>query len=115
MVDSSAYTLLDQQQGGLTDSQKDAIARRRRKVDMAYGQGTYDQAVGKVKPHRCARHLDDALMSIQHLEFLKGMGTFVSCLFSETGKEPIRIYNDSPMFDHVRELGRLEAQSKKDP
>ncbi|KAH6589409.1 hypothetical protein BASA50_010063 [Batrachochytrium salamandrivorans] len=85
------------------------IAQRRLKMDMIAGEGAYDRLSAQVKPHRCARYLDDILSSFQKFEFLPAMGTFLACMTSNVGQEPPRLYTDSPMFNQISELDRLKS------
>ncbi|KAG0234682.1 hypothetical protein BGW42_006302 [Actinomortierella wolfii] len=44
----------------------------------------------KVKPHRCAKHLEDMLNAMANLEVDNQFQIFVDCMKAEPGNEPPR-------------------------
>ncbi|KAG0257297.1 hypothetical protein DFQ27_005203 [Actinomortierella ambigua] len=45
---------------------------------------------GKVKPHRCAKHLEDLLNAMVSFEVNNQFQIFVDCMKAEPGNEPPR-------------------------
>ncbi|KAL2919421.1 hypothetical protein HK105_201066 [Polyrhizophydium stewartii] len=83
----------------LTKKERLMIEQSRRRVDAMFGPGAYERGRARIKPHRCARHLDDVMHGINHLEFGKPVWAFLRCMASTPGSEPPRVYSDSPVFD----------------
>ena len=95
----------------MEDSQTLSPEAQKRKeiVDAKYGAGTYEKAIKKINPHRCAFHLNEVFHGIRHRNFdlldadFATIGTFFTCMFSEKGQEPPRKYPEAKSFlDHVQ-------------
>ncbi|KAI8927619.1 hypothetical protein BC831DRAFT_451583 [Entophlyctis helioformis] len=110
---ADAPTMPDTDAEGYTAEQRSMIERRRRMTDAMYGPGAYDRAIAKVKPHRCARHLDDIFEGARQAQFdVSGpLGNFLRCLWSSPGNEPPRLYPDSVPFN----LSTPRAQWSQSP
>ena len=74
------------------------IAKRREMVDSKYGAGSYDRAIKKIQPHRCAPHLNEVFYGIRNHLDLSTIGNFVQCIMSEPGSEPKRQYPNHISF-----------------
>ena len=59
-----------------------------RTVEQKFGPGSYENAIAKVKPHRCAKHFEAALDKWWHGHW-DGMSIFWDCLSSTPGNEPV--------------------------
>ncbi|KAJ3304319.1 hypothetical protein HDV03_002934 [Kappamyces sp. JEL0829] len=61
------------------------IAKKKAATDVKFGPGAWEEMQGKMKPHRCARHLDDFVHGVTaHLD-PRPLGLLVKCFFtSET-------------------------------
>lgn len=78
-------------------TQEELIRIRKAVVEAKYGVGAYEKATKKIQPHRCARHLDDVMHGLTHWD-ANPIAVFFSCLFSQKGNEPQRMYPDSDPF-----------------
>jgi hypothetical protein len=74
------------------------ISKRREMVDSKYGAGSYDKAIKKIQPHRCAPHLNEVFYGIRHHLDFSTIGNFIECIMSESGKEPERNYPNHITF-----------------
>jgi hypothetical protein len=79
-------------------------AKRKEMVDAKYGAGTYDKAILKLNPHRCAPHLNEIFYGVgNHWDF-GTIGTFFKCMVSEKGQEPPRKYPQAQSFlDEIKQ------------
>ncbi|KAI8901086.1 hypothetical protein BC833DRAFT_617971 [Globomyces pollinis-pini] len=71
---------------------------RREKLDSLYGYGTFQKNMENIKPHRCARYMDDFFFGMSNHLDITPLGTWVKCTISSPGNEPPRKYPNSPHF-----------------
>ncbi|KAI8805347.1 hypothetical protein BJ742DRAFT_775282 [Cladochytrium replicatum] len=77
---------------GSSERKLSDLELRRLRVDQQFGVGAFDEAMKKMRPHRCNAHLEDFFDSVVSMDRVwEGFSLFVKCMGSQKGQEPSRI------------------------
>ncbi|KAJ3259394.1 hypothetical protein HK103_002297 [Boothiomyces macroporosus] len=80
------------------------IQKQREKIDARFGPGSFDKQMKRIKPHRCAKYLDDVVYGIQYKFDFTPIPVLFKCMMAEEGKEPPRKYPESVPYSRFDEL-----------
>ncbi|KAI8346456.1 hypothetical protein B0O80DRAFT_469104 [Mortierella sp. GBAus27b] len=58
--------------------------------DVAGSAAPHRQATSRIRPHRCAKHVEDLLLALANFEVQDQLQLVWKCMRSEKGQEPPR-------------------------
>jgi hypothetical protein len=87
---------------------EEEIERKRSIVDSKYGAGAFDRGIAAVKPHRCAKHLDELFHGYSKLEFVAPTVNLFKCFTASSATQEVPLLYPSEATSAMLESSELE-------